>query len=101
MPACRIPKTTKNMPTAERIAPTPSKGRVGSAGSGSTRRRLRRMIVATTRAWKTNAARQLIPVVITPPINGPAAAPMPPSPLIAPKAQARDVRSVNQIVARM
>ena len=59
------------------------------------------MIVATTTAWNTNAARQLIPVVITPPINGPAAAPMPPSPLITPKAQARVVRSVNQIVARM
>ena len=59
------------------------------------------MIVATTRAWKTNAARQLIPVVITPPINGPAAAPMPPSPLITPKAQAREVRSLNHSVARM
>ncbi len=59
------------------------------------------MMVATTRAWKTNAARQLIPVAITPPINGPAAAPMPPSPLIAPKAQAREVRSLNHSVARM
>ena len=59
------------------------------------------MIVATTRAWKTNAARQLIAVVMTPPINGPAAAPMPPSPLITPKAQAREVRSLNQSVARM
>ncbi len=44
-----------------------------------------------TRAWKMNAARQLIAVVITPPISGPAAAPMPPSPLITPNAQARDV----------
>jgi hypothetical protein len=59
------------------------------------------MIVAMTRAWKTNAARQLIPVVITPPINGPAAAPMPPNPLITPKAQAREVRSLNHTVARM
>ena len=59
------------------------------------------MIVATTAAWKMNAARQLIPVVIRPPINGPAAAPMPPSPLITPKAQARDVRSLNHNVARM
>ena len=89
------------MPTAERMAPTPSKGRVGSGGSGSTRRRLRKTIVATTAAWKRNAARQLIPVVIKPPINGPAAAPMPPSPLITPKAQARDVRSLNHSVARM
>jgi hypothetical protein len=59
------------------------------------------MIVPTTRAWKTNAARQLIPVVMTPPINGPAAAPTPPSPLIAPKAQAREVISLNHNVARM
>ena len=48
-----------------------------------------------------NAARQLIPVVITPPINGPAAAPIPPSPLIAPNAQAREARSLNHSVARM
>ena len=33
--AWRIPKTTKNMPTADRTAPNASKGRVGSAGSGS------------------------------------------------------------------
>jgi hypothetical protein len=43
-----------------------------------------------------NAAHQLIAVVIKPPSRGPAAAPMPPSPLITPKAKARDVRSVNQ-----
>ena len=42
-----------------------------------------------TRAWNTNAARQLIAVVMRPPINGPAAAPTPPIPLITPKAQAR------------
>ena len=59
------------------------------------------MIVPTTTAWKTNAARQLIAVVMTPPISGPAAAPMPPSPLITPKAQAREVRLVNHSVARM
>ena len=58
-------------------------------------------MVATIRAWKTNAARQLIPVVMMPPISGPAAAPMPPIPLITPKALARDVRSVKAIVARM
>ena len=55
----------------------------------------------TTSAWKMNAARQLIAVVITPPISGPAAAPMPPSPLITPNAQAREVRSLNHSVARM
>ena len=91
----------QNMPTADRIAPIASNGRVGSASSGSSRRRLSRTITATTTAWKTNAARQLIAVVIKPPISGPAAAPMPPSPLITPKAQAREVRSVNHSVARM
>ncbi len=101
MPAWRIPKTTKNIPTADRTAPIPSNGRVGSAGSGSASFRLRSTIAATTSAWNTNAARQLIAVVIRPPISGPAAAPMPPMPLIAPNAQARDVVSVNQSVARM
>ena len=48
-----------------------------------------------------NAARQLMPVVITPPISGPAAAPIPPRPLITPKAQARLVMSLNHRVARM
>jgi hypothetical protein len=59
------------MPIADRIAPTRSKRRVGSGAIGSTIRRLSRTIVATTAAWKTNAARQLIPVVMTPPISGP------------------------------
>jgi hypothetical protein len=52
-------------------------------------------------AWKTNAARQLIAVVMRPPINGPAAAPMPPIPVMIPKARARDVRSLNSSVVRM
>jgi hypothetical protein len=101
LPAWRIPKTTQNIPIAERTAPAASKGLVGSAGSGSFIRRLSRMIKPTTSAWKMNAARQLIPVVITPPINGPAAAPMPPRPLMTPNAQARVVISENQSVARM
>ena len=101
VPAWRIPNTMKNMPTAERTAPTASNGRVGSAGSGSTSRRLSKTITATTMAWKTNAARQLIAVVMIPPISGPAAAPMPPRPLIAPNAHAREVVSLNQSVARM
>jgi hypothetical protein len=54
-----------------------------------------------TRAWKTKAARQLIAVVMTPPIKGPAAAPMPPMPVITPKARARDVMSSKSIVVRM
>ena len=54
-----------------------------------------------TAAWKMNAARQLIAVVMRPPISGPAAAPMPPSPLITPNARAREVISLNAIVVRM
>ncbi len=54
-----------------------------------------------TRAWNTNAARQLIAEVMSPPISGPAAAPTPPSALIAPKARAREVSSVNSRVVRM
>ena len=40
-------------------------------------------------------------VVIRPPINGPVAAPIPPIPLITPKAQARDFMSVKSRVVRM
>src|SRR3954454_18137917 len=86
----------QNMPAPERIAPAASNGRVGSGASGSSRRRLSRTIVPTTMAGKTRAARQLMRVVITPPIRGPAAAPIPPSPLITPKAQARDESAENQ-----
>ncbi len=64
-------------------------------------RRLRSTIVATTAAWKRNAKRQLSPVVITPPISGPAAAPIPPSPLMTPNAHAREVMVSNHNVARM
>jgi hypothetical protein len=48
--ACRIPNTTKNMPTAERTAPAASKGRRGSGAIGSTIRRPSSTIVATTAA---------------------------------------------------
>ena len=64
-------------------------------------RRLRTTITATTRAWRTNEARQLIVVVIRPPSNGPAAAPMPAMPLMTPKARAREVTSLKYSVARM
>ena len=74
--------TTNSMPRADRMAPTVSKGRVGSGGRGSTSLRLSRTIAAMIRAWNTKEARQLIAVVIRPPISGPAAAPMPPIPLI-------------------
>ncbi len=88
-------------PTADRTAPRVSKGRVGSAGSGSSSRRLSRTMSAMTSAWKTKAARQLTAVVIRPPMSGPVAAPMPPAAMIAPKARAREVTSVNSSVARM
>ena len=64
-------------------------------------RRLSTTITTMTSAWNTNAARQLMAVVMRPPISGPAAAPTPPIPLITPKARARDVMSVNSIVVRM
>ena len=89
------------MPTADKTAPNPSNGLVGSAGSGSVIRRLSRTISAMTAAWKTNAARQSIAVVMRPPISGPAAAPRPPSPLMTPNARARDVRSLKRSVVRM
>jgi hypothetical protein len=47
------------------------------------------------------AARQLIAEVMRPPINGPAAAPMPPKALMTPNARAREVISVNNSVVRM
>jgi hypothetical protein len=58
-------------------------------------------MITMMRAWKTNAARQLIAVVITPPSRGPAAAPTPAMPLIAPNARALDSVLVNSIVVRM
>ena len=63
--------------------------------------RLSQTMTAMTNAWKTNAARQLIAVVMSPPISGPAAAPMPPIPVMTPKARARDVMSLNSSVVRM
>jgi hypothetical protein len=59
------------------------------------------MINAITRAWNTKAARQLMAEVMSPPINGPAAAPMPPSAMTAPNARAREVTSVKRSVVRM
>ena len=59
------------------------------------------MITATTAACRPNDARQLIVVVIRPPISGPAAAPIPAIPLITPNARARDATSSNASVARM
>ena len=99
--AAMIPPTRTTRPTADRTAPTVSKGRVGSAGSGSVMPRASSTIITMMRAWKMNAARQVIAVVIAPPISGPVAAPMPPMPLITPKAHARDFMSRKRIVVRM
>jgi hypothetical protein len=100
-PAWRIPTTSDSIPRADRTAPIASKGRVESGGKGSTSLRLRSTIATTTAVWNRNAARQLITVVISPPINRPVAAPMPPIPLIRPNARARDCRSLNSSVVRM
>ena len=62
--------------------------RSGRRGSGIVMLRLSKTMTTMTSAWNTKAARQLIAVVIRPPMSGPAAAPMPPIPLIAPKARA-------------
>jgi hypothetical protein len=68
---------------------------------GSTMLRLSHRITATISAWKTKAARQLMAVVMSPPISGPAAAPTPPIPVMIPKARARDVMSLKSSVVRM
>ncbi len=99
--AARIPMTTRTRPTADRTAPPVSNERVGSGGSGSSIRRLSRMITAITRAWNTKAARQPMPEVMSPPISGPAAAPTPPSAMMVPNARAREDRSVKSRVVRM
>ena len=93
--------TSTKRPPAERMAPTVSNGRVGSAGSGSRSLRLRIRITTITSAWKTKAARQLIAVVMRPPMSGPVAAPMPPSPLMMPKASAREGPAEIRSVVRM
>ena len=53
------------------------------------------------RAWKMNAARQVIAVVIAPPINWPGGGAYSPMPLITPNAHARDFMSRNKMVVRM
>ena len=78
-----------------------SNGRVGSGATGSMTCRAMNKMTTMTRAWKMKAARQVMVVVITPPMSGPMAAPIPPMALITPKAQARDFRSVNNRVVRM
>ena len=99
--AAMMPPTRTTSPAADRTAPTVSKGRVGSAGTGSVMERPRSTMITMMMAWKTKAARQVVAVVIAPPVNGPVAAPIPPIPLMTPNAQARDFRSANSMVVRM
>ncbi len=99
--AAMIPPTKTTRPTADRTAPTMSKGRVGSAGIGSLTLRASTTMIRMMTAWKMNATRQLSAVVIAPPISGPVAAPIPPMPLTTPNARARDLISRNKIVVRM
>ena len=98
--ACMIPNTTSTGPSL--TAPRrPHRSGASDRRHGIDDRPAEEEDDATITAWKTNAARQLIAVVISPPISGPAAAPMPPMPLITPKARARDWRSSKSIVVRM
>ena len=78
-----------------------SKGRSGSAGTGSVMPRASTRMIRIMSAWKMNARRQVVAVVIAPPINGPMAAPIPPMPLTTPNARARDFMSVKSMVVRM
>ena len=64
-------------------------------------RRASTTMTTMTRAWNTNATRQLIAVVIRPPMSGPVAAPTPAMALIAPKALALACVPVNSIVVRI
>lgn len=93
--------TMRTRPVADSTAPTVSNGRVGSGGSGSSMWRLSTMIRAMIRAWNTKAARQLSHEVMSPPMSRPAAAPMPPSAMMTPKARAREVMSSKRSVVRM
>jgi hypothetical protein len=85
----RRPEIMKNMASAESMAPITSKPGLGPSFLGSTILRLRKIISKTTKVDVMKAARQLIVVVIIPPIRGPDAAPIPPAALITPKALAR------------
>ena len=64
--AAMIPPTKTTRPAADKTAPTVSKGRVGSAGSGSVMLRPRTTMITMMTAWKTKATRQEMAVVINP-----------------------------------
>ncbi len=97
---CRTPSTTKNRPAAERIAPTRS-NRGAAPRGGSTILRAITMMRATTRTCSTKEARQLMALVIMPPMSGPAAAPSPAAPLTMPKYLARSRVEGYTTVIRM
>ena len=89
---CRMPSTTKNRPSADRIAPSRSNCGAASVRGGSVIRSAMTMIVATISTCRMKEARQLMALVTRPPISGPAAAPRPAAPLTMPKYLARDRR---------
>ena len=101
VPDCRMPSTTKTSPAAERIVPTISNFGLAPCTPGSWMLRLSTMIKATIRTCKMKEARQLIAVVMTPPMSGPAAAPIPAAALMTPKALARVGRSRKETVHRI
>ena len=99
--ACRMPKTMKNIPSADRTAPSRSKRGFAPWMPVSATLRPSSTMPATTIACSRNEYRQLHVVVMRPPMSGPAAAPTPPIPMTTPKAFARAVTSVNSAVVRM
>ena len=86
VPAWRMPTTTKNRPAADRTAPRTSKFGLAPCTPGSVMRRARYRMTSTSSACTPNARRHVAALVIKPPISGPAAEPMPPAALMAPKA---------------
>lgn len=80
------PSTTRNSPAPDNTAPTRSNSRRGAAVTGSPRAST--TTTATTSTCNRNDARQLNALVISPPTNGPAAAPSPPAPLTIPNPRA-------------
>ncbi len=98
---CSRPSTTKNSPAADSTAPVRSNEGTRPVLAGSGILRASTMIHATTTTCSPNEARQLIALVIRPPISGPAAAPSPPAPLTIPKYLALVLTSSNMTVIRM
>ena len=94
-----MPNTTKTSPAADSTAPVTSKAPFVPFAPENFRPMT--MMPSTTRTWAMKDARQLIALVMRPPIKGPAAAPNPAAALTRPKALARDSRSANATVRMM